>query len=191
MGIRKMYVKNRDVCKVTFSLPGDMANSAESACVVGDFNGWQVGATPMKKSRDGSFTATVNLSCGGEYQFATSLTARYGERRERRPVRLLAIRNTENSVVVIRSCMVLLPRGRAPCPAGNVSPRLLHQRLVERDNPGPLHKASLYFLACGSIPGDGVTFRSGQVISPPCLRPGDDGAVMKSEAFDARNTARP
>jgi 1,4-alpha-glucan branching enzyme len=69
MGIRKMYVKNRDVCKVTFSLPGDIAKTAISACIVGDFNGWEVGATPMKKSKDGSFSATMNLSCGSEYQF--------------------------------------------------------------------------------------------------------------------------
>lgn len=66
MGIRKMYVKNRDVCKVTFSLPADRA---ASACVVGDFNDWEVGATPMKKAKDGSLTATVNLSCGSEYKF--------------------------------------------------------------------------------------------------------------------------
>ncbi len=69
MGIRKMYVKNRDVCRVIFSLSGDMARSANSACVVGDFNGWEVGATPMKKSKDGSFAASTNLSCGNEYQF--------------------------------------------------------------------------------------------------------------------------
>lgn len=69
MGIRKMYVKNRDVCKVIFSLSGDMARSANSACVVGDFNDWEVGATPMKKSKDGSFAASTNLSCGNEYQF--------------------------------------------------------------------------------------------------------------------------
>jgi len=69
MGIRKMYVKNRDVCKVTFSLPGEISKTASSACVVGDFNDWQVGATPMKRSKDGSFSATMSLSCGNEYQF--------------------------------------------------------------------------------------------------------------------------
>jgi 1,4-alpha-glucan branching enzyme len=69
MGIRKMYVKNRDVCKVTFSLSIDIAKSANSACIVGDFNDWEAGATPMKKSKDGSFTASTNLSCGNEYQF--------------------------------------------------------------------------------------------------------------------------
>jgi 1,4-alpha-glucan branching enzyme len=69
MGIRKMYVKNRDVCKVTFSLPRDIAQSTDSACVVGDFNDWEIGATPMKKSKDGSFVASTNLSCGNEYQF--------------------------------------------------------------------------------------------------------------------------
>jgi 1,4-alpha-glucan branching enzyme len=69
MGIRKMYVKNRDVCKVTFSLPADITKSADSACVVGDFNDWEVGATPMKKSKDGSFAVSTNLSCGNEYQF--------------------------------------------------------------------------------------------------------------------------
>jgi 1,4-alpha-glucan branching enzyme len=102
MGIRKMYVKNRDVCKVTFSLPGDMASSAESACVVGDFNGWQVGATPMKKSKDGSFTATVNLSCGGEYQFRYLLDGTVWENEGNADRQVFSpYGNTENSVVVI------------------------------------------------------------------------------------------
>jgi 1,4-alpha-glucan branching enzyme len=69
MGIRKMYVKNKDVCKVTFTVSSNVAGSAVSAFVVGDFNNWEVGATPMKKTKDGSFSTTLNLSCGNEYQF--------------------------------------------------------------------------------------------------------------------------
>ena len=37
--------------------------------LVGEFNGWDIWANPMKKSRDGSFKATLNLEAGREYQF--------------------------------------------------------------------------------------------------------------------------
>lgn len=42
---------------------------AESAFLVGDFNGWDHAATPMKKLKDGRFTVTLELALDGEYQF--------------------------------------------------------------------------------------------------------------------------
>jgi 1,4-alpha-glucan branching enzyme len=53
--------------KVTFSLPKDV--QGESVYLVGDFNNWDESATPMKKDGDGSFSATVTLEKGREYQF--------------------------------------------------------------------------------------------------------------------------
>ncbi len=57
----------KGVCKVTFELPKDV--EAESAHVVGDFNNWDTQATPMKRKKDGSFAAAVNLETGKEYRF--------------------------------------------------------------------------------------------------------------------------
>ncbi len=69
MIVKKQYLKSRPVCKVTFGLPGEMTNDAVSAHLVGEFNNWALTATPMKKLKDGSFTVTIDLERGGEYQF--------------------------------------------------------------------------------------------------------------------------
>lgn len=69
MSLKKQYLKNKPVCKVTFTLPKDMANSAQSVALVGDFNEWDQDSTPMKRRKDGSFDATVSLDAGHEYQF--------------------------------------------------------------------------------------------------------------------------
>ncbi len=69
MSIRKQYLKSKPVCKVTFRLPGEAAASAESANIVGEFNGWNIYATPMRRLKNGSFTVTIDLEPNREYQF--------------------------------------------------------------------------------------------------------------------------
>ena len=69
MSLKKQYLKTRPVCKVTFRLPKELANGAETACLVGDFNNWDQAAEPMKRLKDGSFTVTINLPRHKEYQF--------------------------------------------------------------------------------------------------------------------------
>jgi len=68
-GIRKKYVKSGPTCKVTFTLPKEAAPEARNVAVVGDFNGWDPVGTMMKKLKDGTFTATVDLEKDREYQF--------------------------------------------------------------------------------------------------------------------------
>lgn len=65
MSVKKQYMKSKNICKVTFTLP---MTDGETATVVGDFNAWDREATPMKKGRSG-YTATVELEPGREYQF--------------------------------------------------------------------------------------------------------------------------
>ena len=67
--ITKKKLKNRPVCKVTFKLSEKEANSARKANIVGEFNNWDVNATPMKMLKRGDFTATVDLMLGKEHQF--------------------------------------------------------------------------------------------------------------------------
>jgi 1,4-alpha-glucan branching enzyme len=69
MAIRKQSLKNKTVYKVTFQIPVEMANAATQANVVGEFNNWSTSATPMKKSKNGAFSATVELEKGRSYQF--------------------------------------------------------------------------------------------------------------------------
>lgn len=69
MIIKKQYLKSKPVCKVTFGLSGKMSESALTAHVVGEFNGWDTKATPMKKLKNGVFTVTIDLEQGREYQF--------------------------------------------------------------------------------------------------------------------------
>ncbi len=54
--------------KVTFTLPKEVAENAETVAVLGDFNNWQKGVS-LKKQKDGSFTAAVELEKGRTYEF--------------------------------------------------------------------------------------------------------------------------
>ncbi len=69
IGLTKQYFKSKDVCKVTFRVPGPAAQGANAVSVVGDFNGWKADATPMKRLRDGSFSVVMELPKGREYRF--------------------------------------------------------------------------------------------------------------------------
>jgi 1,4-alpha-glucan branching enzyme len=69
MSLKKKYLKNKPLCKVTFSLPQKAAQSAKTVNLVGEFNDWDKQATPMKKLKDGSFTEVLDLETGREYQF--------------------------------------------------------------------------------------------------------------------------
>lgn len=69
MIIKKRYLKSKQVCKVTFKVPAEMGNSADTANLVGEFNDWDINANPMKKLKDGTFTITIDLERDNEYQF--------------------------------------------------------------------------------------------------------------------------
>jgi 1,4-alpha-glucan branching enzyme len=69
MSIQKRYLKSRPVCKVTFSLPREAVKSAKSVSIVGEFNQWDSSTNPLRKQKDGSFTTTLDLEKGREYQY--------------------------------------------------------------------------------------------------------------------------
>lgn len=68
-GVRKEYLESENVCRVTFMLPKVAAPDAESVCVVGDFNDWDLKANRMKKRENGDYTITLDLKPEREYQF--------------------------------------------------------------------------------------------------------------------------
>ncbi|WJG11060.1 isoamylase early set domain-containing protein [Aliiglaciecola sp. LCG003] len=69
MSFKKTYLKSKPVCKVTFKLSKEEAKNAQKVRVVGDFNEWNLSASPMKKLKNGGFSSTIDLPKGAEYQF--------------------------------------------------------------------------------------------------------------------------
>ncbi len=69
MSLKKRYLKSKPICKVTFTLPKQNANTAARVFLVGDFNNWNTRATPMKALKSGAFTVTLDLPKEKKYQF--------------------------------------------------------------------------------------------------------------------------
>lgn len=64
--IDKQKAKRSKDTKVTFSIPVEWLPRKVS--VVGDFNGWDHEATPMRK-KSGNWVASVSLAPGARYRF--------------------------------------------------------------------------------------------------------------------------
>ena len=69
MSIKKEYLNDYSKCRVTFILPRGIGKNAKKAQVVGEFNRWTHSATPMKKLKNGTFVAIIELPIYKEYQF--------------------------------------------------------------------------------------------------------------------------
>ena len=63
--ITKKFLKTKPVAKVTFDIDTD----AKKVFLVGEFNGWNEEANPMRKSKDGTLRASLDLETGKDYQF--------------------------------------------------------------------------------------------------------------------------
>lgn len=69
MSLQKQYLKSKPVCKVRFKLNKADADGASSAVLVGDFDGWSPEGVAMRKLKDGSFSAQLDLESGRKYRF--------------------------------------------------------------------------------------------------------------------------
>ncbi len=69
MSLKKTYFKTKDTCKVNFRLPKEAVNDANDVNIVGEFNDWDINATPLKKLKNGAFSGNLELQKGKEYQF--------------------------------------------------------------------------------------------------------------------------
>ena len=101
MSIKKQYLKTKPACKVTFVLPKSMTKSAETVYLVGEFNGWDAKAHPMKLQKDGSFNLTINLEKGREYQFRYLLDGSTWENDECADKYVRTSYGEDNSVVIV------------------------------------------------------------------------------------------
>ena len=79
MSLKKQYLRGKSICKTTFIVPKSAANNANCVQIVGDFTDWQQAPIPMKKLKNGSFTATLNLKSGREYQYRYLIDNAYWE----------------------------------------------------------------------------------------------------------------
>lgn len=64
---KKSYSKTGQVCRVTFRLPAEI--DAKEVALCGEFNDWNAEANPMKKLKDGGFSATVSLDAGNTFRY--------------------------------------------------------------------------------------------------------------------------
>lgn len=69
MALKKQYVKKNSMVKVTFRLPKAAAQGAKSVGLVGEFNDWNIYATPMDPLKDGSFKKVLELDPGRAYEY--------------------------------------------------------------------------------------------------------------------------
>jgi hypothetical protein len=69
LGFIKQYYDSGSKCKVTFRLPGDTAQGAQHAMIVGDFNNWNVSESPMIQLETGDFVITLDLDGKRKYRF--------------------------------------------------------------------------------------------------------------------------
>lgn len=65
--IRRKPVKGEDAVRVTFVLPSDQPYGRCS--VVGDFNGWDPLASPLKRRSNRSFSTSLVLPRGRRFRF--------------------------------------------------------------------------------------------------------------------------
>ena len=65
MAITKQYLKSRPECKLTFSTPFE----AKKVSVVGNFNNWDSKENQLKKLKNGTFKASVNVPATKNVEF--------------------------------------------------------------------------------------------------------------------------
>ena len=102
MSLKKKYFKNNQFCKVTFRVAKEAAKGASSINIAGDFNNWSILDNPMKKLKNGDFTATLDLEANRQYQFRYLLDEKIWENEwEADKYVRSEYGNCENSVVIV------------------------------------------------------------------------------------------
>jgi 1,4-alpha-glucan branching enzyme len=101
MSLRKQFYETKPVCKVTFTLPKDIVNSASKVNLAGDFNHWNTDSIPMKKLKGGEYKVTIALERGKEYQFKYLIDGKSWINEKEADKLVPNEFQTENSVVIV------------------------------------------------------------------------------------------
>jgi len=99
MSMKKEYLKDKPVCRVTFFLLPHTVANAPSVAVAGDFNGWNQTAHIMKKGKDGTFTLTIDLPINKEYQFKYVAHGNWYNKEDADAYAYSSFSNCDNSVI--------------------------------------------------------------------------------------------
>lgn len=100
MSLKKKFDEKKPVCKVTFVLSNEIANSASRVNLAGDFNDWDMESLPMKKVK-GTFSVSVSLKKGQEYQFKYLIDGREWLNEQEADKLVPNPFQSQNSVVVV------------------------------------------------------------------------------------------
>ena len=101
MALKKVYSADGKKCKVTFIVEKAAAQEVATVSLAGDFNSWSSTETSLKKAKDGSFSVTVELDAGKEYQYRYLLDGNRWENDWKADKYIPApFSNTDNSVVI-------------------------------------------------------------------------------------------
>ncbi len=94
---KRQFLKTKPICKVTFKF----RTEADNLVLIGDFNGWDETATPMKKAKDGTFSVTVEMESGCEQQFLYLADGKIWLNDEAADKYVLSSLGSENSVIIL------------------------------------------------------------------------------------------
>lgn len=96
MAIKKQFAKTKPVGKVTFSVT---AKEAQTASVVGDFNGWDAEAGKLEKLKNGTFKGVFEFPKDASYEFKYIVDGEYSNEPEADGSRWNDFAGAENSVL--------------------------------------------------------------------------------------------
>ncbi len=67
--LKKQYLKNKPICKVTFTLPIEAAPDASEVRLLGDFNNWSWDDAVTLQLNKAEYTVIIELEAGRRYEF--------------------------------------------------------------------------------------------------------------------------
>jgi len=69
MAIKKEYSNDKTICRITFTLPVEVAEQFDEVALVGDFNNWDHKANIFVLKDNGERSVWLDLEANKEYQF--------------------------------------------------------------------------------------------------------------------------
>lgn len=76
MSIKKVYLKSKPECKVTFTVSAGNVPEKSVVYLCGDFNQWEEKSLRLKKNKAGDYSVSLTLPLG-KYQFKYNVDGQY------------------------------------------------------------------------------------------------------------------
>ena len=114
MSLKKQFLKSKNTCKVTFTLPKEVVEGVAEVKLLGDFNNWdRSNGTIMKASAKTGYQATLELEPGRDYQFRYLINDNRWENDWAADDYVQTPFGVENSVVALPAIEVAKPKAKA------------------------------------------------------------------------------